>query len=128
MESEHRRVLIIGSGPAGYTAAIYSARAGLEPLMLAGLEFGGQLMITTEVENYPGYPDGVTGPQMMEELQKQAERFGTKILLEDATEVDFSSRPFKVATDGQDYTADSRDSSRQALRRAGSVWIRRRGF
>ena len=98
MESEHRRVLIVGSGPAGYTAAIYASRAGLEPLMLAGLNFGGQLMITTEVENYPGYPDGVTGPVMMEELQKQAERFGTQVLLEDATSVDFSSRPFKVST------------------------------
>lgn len=107
MESEHRRVLIIGSGPAGYTAAIYSARAGLEPLMLAGLSFGGQLMITTEVENFPGYPDGVTGPQMMEELQKQAERFGTKVLFEDATSVDFSDRPFKVSTDNKHYTADT---------------------
>ncbi len=107
MEIEHRRVLIVGSGPAGYTAAIYSARAGLEPLMLAGVEFGGQLMITTDVENYPGYPDGVTGPLMMEELQKQAERFGTETLLEDATRVDFSSRPFKVETDRKLYTADS---------------------
>ncbi|MFK7898887.1 MAG: thioredoxin-disulfide reductase [Myxococcota bacterium] len=107
MESEHRRVLIIGSGPAGYTAAIYTARAGLEPLMLAGLNFGGQLMITTDVENYPGYPDGVTGPTMMEEFQKQAERFGTEILFQDATEVDFSSRPFKVSTDQKQYTADT---------------------
>jgi thioredoxin reductase (NADPH) len=107
METEHRRVLIVGSGPAGYTAAIYSARAGLEPLMLAGLNFGGQLMITTDVENYPGYPDGVSGPLMMEELQKQAERFGTEILFEDATRVDFSSRPFKVATDSKEYSADS---------------------
>lgn len=107
MESEHRRVLIIGSGPAGYTAAIYMARAGLEPLMLAGLNFGGQLMITTDVENYPGYPDGVTGPVMMEEFQKQAERFGTEVLLEDATSVDFSGRPFKVATDRTQYTADA---------------------
>jgi thioredoxin reductase (NADPH) len=106
MESEHRQVLIVGSGPAGYTAAIYSARAGLAPLMLAGLNFGGQLMITTEVENFPGYPDGVTGPLMMEELQKQAERFGTQVLLEDATDVDFSTRPFKVSTDSKDYTAD----------------------
>lgn len=106
MESEHRRVLIVGSGPAGYTAAIYSARAALEPLMLAGLSFGGQLMITTEVENFPGYPEGVTGPLMMEELQKQAERFGTDILFEDATSVDFSSRPFKVSTDEKRYTAD----------------------
>lgn len=107
MESEHRRVLIIGSGPAGYTAAIYMARAGLEPLMLAGLNFGGQLMITTDVENYPGYPDGVTGPTMMEEFQKQAERFGTTILYTDATSVDFSSRPFKVSTDSANYTADA---------------------
>lgn len=107
MDSEHRRVLIIGSGPAGYTAAIYAARAGLEPLMLAGLNFGGQLMITTDVENYPGYPDGVTGPLMMEELQKQAERFGTEILLEDATRVDFSRRPFEVATDRKQYSADT---------------------
>ena len=107
MESEHRRVLIIGSGPAGYTAAIYMARAGLEPLMLAGLNFGGQLMITTDVENYPGYPDGVTGPTMMEEFQKQAERFGTQILFTDATSVDFSSRPFKVSTDSTNYTADA---------------------
>ena len=106
MESEHRRVLIVGSGPAGYTAAIYTARAGLEPLMLAGLNFGGQLMITTDVENFPGYPDGVTGPEMMEEFQKQAERFGTQVLLEDATSVDFSSRPFKVSTDTTQYTAD----------------------
>ncbi len=106
MESEHRRVLIIGSGPAGYTAAIYAARAGLEPLMIAGLEFGGQLMITTEVENYPGYPDGVTGPVMMEDLQKQAERFGTKVLLEDATAVDLSQRPFRVETAAALYTAD----------------------
>jgi thioredoxin reductase (NADPH) len=106
MEPEHRRVLIVGSGPAGYTAAIYSARAGLEPLMLAGLSFGGQLMITTEVENFPGYPEGVTGPLMMEELQKQAERFGTNVLFEDATSVDFSSRPFKVSTDEKRYTAD----------------------
>jgi thioredoxin reductase (NADPH) len=107
METEHRRVLIIGSGPAGYTAAIYAARAGLEPLMLAGLNFGGQLMITTDVENYPGYPDGVSGPLMMEELQKQAERFGTEILFEDATSVDFSNRPFHVSTDQRSFSADS---------------------
>jgi thioredoxin reductase (NADPH) len=100
-------VLIIGSGPAGYTAAIYTARAGLEPLMLAGLNFGGQLMITTEVENFPGYPDGVTGPLMMEEFQKQAERFGTEILFEDATRVEFAGRPFEVATDRNRYTADT---------------------
>lgn len=104
---QHTRVLIIGSGPAGYTAAIYAARANLEPVMLAGLTFGGQLMITTEVENFPGYPEGVSGPEMMEELQKQAERFGTQVVYEDATKVDFSERPFKVETDSQKYTADA---------------------
>ncbi len=104
---EHRRVIIIGSGPAGYTAAVYTARAELEPLVLAGLQFGGQLMLTTDVENYPGYPDGVTGPDMMEMFQKQAERFGTEILMEDATAVDFSKRPFRVSTAERSYTADA---------------------
>ena len=107
MQSEHVRVLIIGSGPAGYTAAIYAARAELNPLMLAGLQFGGQLMITTEVENYPGYPNGITGPDMMEELKQQAERFGTRILLQDASSVDLTQRPFRVESDGKVFTADS---------------------
>jgi len=106
-EVQHTRVLIIGSGPAGYTAAIYAARANLEPIVLAGLTFGGQLMITTDVENFPGYPDGVSGPDMMEELQKQAERFGAKVLYEDATTVDFSERPFRVETDSEKFTADA---------------------
>ncbi len=105
--SEHVRVLIIGSGPAGYTAGIYAARAGLEPLLLGGLTFGGQLMITTDVENYPGYPDSVTGPAMMEDLQKQAERFGTKVLFQDVTRVDLSRRPFRVETEERRYAADS---------------------
>ena len=106
-DGAHTRVLIVGSGPAGYTAAIYAARAGLEPIVIAGLAFGGQLMITTDVENYPGYPEGVTGPTMMEDLQKQAERFGSRILYEDATAVDCASRPFRVETDGAHYTGDS---------------------
>ncbi len=105
--SEHARILIVGSGPAGYTAAIYAARAGLEPVVVAGLAFGGQLMITTDVENYPGYPEGVTGPAMMEDLQKQAERFGSRLVFEDATSVDLSARPFRVETDDASFTADS---------------------
>lgn len=107
MEAEHVKLVIIGSGPAGYTAAIYAARAELEPVMLAGLTFGGQLMITTEVENYPGFPDGVTGPDLMDHFQKQAERFGTKIFFEDATSVDFSKRPFRVETEERAYLADA---------------------
>ncbi|MFP6605755.1 MAG: thioredoxin-disulfide reductase, partial [Myxococcota bacterium] len=107
MQSEHVRVLIIGSGPAGYTAAIYSARAGLEPVVLAGLLAGGQLMITTDVENYPGYPEAVTGPAMMEDFQKQAERFGAKLFFEDVTRIDFSQRPFTVETDDRRFTADA---------------------
>ena len=105
--TEHTRVLIVGSGPAGYTAAIYAARAELEPIMVAGLESGGQLMITTDVENYPGFPDGVTGPHMMELLQKQAERFGTQVLAEDAVRIDLEKRPFTVETESQRFTGDS---------------------
>jgi thioredoxin reductase (NADPH) len=106
MQSEHVRVLIVGSGPAGYTAAIYTARAGLEPVVVAGLMSGGQLMITTDVENYPGYPEAVTGPAMMEDFQKQAERFGAKLFFEDATRIDLSQRPFVVETDDRRFTAD----------------------
>lgn len=90
------KVIIIGSGPAGYTSAIYTSRALLQPLMFEGEESGGQLMITTEVENFPGFPAGVTGPQLMEEMRKQAERFGTRFVRRNVTKVDFSSRPFKV--------------------------------
>jgi thioredoxin reductase (NADPH) len=93
------KTLIIGSGPAGYTAAIYAARANLKPVMYTGMEPGGQLMTTNDVENFPGYPDGIMGPQMMEDLKKQAERFGTDIRMGTATSVDFSSYPFKVVID-----------------------------
>ena len=95
------KTLIIGSGPAGYTAAIYAARANLKPVMYQGMEPGGQLMTTNDVENFPGYPDGIMGPHMMEDLKKQAERFGTDIRMGLATAVDFSSYPFKVIIDEQ---------------------------
>jgi len=106
-EPERVRLLIVGSGPAGYTAAIYAGRAELEPVMLAGLQFGGQLMLTTDVENYPGFPEGVTGPDMMERFQQQAERFGTRVIFEDAMQVDLSKRPFRVESDSHVFLADS---------------------
>ncbi len=105
--AEHVKLLIVGSGPAGYTAAIYAGRADLKPVMVAGLQFGGQLMLTTEVENYPGFPEGITGPEMMERFQQQAERFGTRVIMEDATSVDFSQRPFRVETESAAFLADA---------------------
>lgn len=95
-QSNIEKLIIIGSGPAGYTSAIYSSRALLQPLMFEGEESGGQLMITTEVENFPGFPEGVTGPELMDHMRKQAERFGTRFIRKNVTKVDFSSRPFKV--------------------------------
>ena len=101
------RLIIIGSGPAGLTAAIYAARANLAPLVFAGYQYGGQLMLTTEVENYPGFPNGIMGPELMETFRAQAERFGAKIENVDVVKVDFTKRPLRVWTDDREYQAES---------------------
>ncbi len=103
--SDVRDVIIIGGGPAGYTAALYAARANLRPLVIEGIEWGGQLMITSDVENYPGYPDGILGPEMMKQFREQSERFGTEFITDDVTSVDFSERPFKVQVEREEYLA-----------------------
>jgi thioredoxin reductase (NADPH) len=103
--SETRELIIIGGGPAGYTAALYSARANLHPLVIEGFQWGGQLMITSDVENYPGYPDGVMGPEMMADFRRQAERFGAEFLTDDVTRVDFSSEPHRVYVGDDEYEA-----------------------
>jgi thioredoxin reductase (NADPH) len=106
-EKIHSKVLILGAGPAGYTAAIYAARANLEPIMVCGPEPGGQLTTTTEVENYPGFPKGITGPEMMEEFRLQAERFGTKLFYDLGVQADLSKRPFTIQGESAEYTGDT---------------------
>jgi thioredoxin reductase (NADPH) len=105
--AQHERLVIIGSGPAGYTAALYASRANLSPLLFEGMQPGGQLTITSDVENYPGFPEGILGPELMEKMKKQAERFGTRCLLGDVTRVDFSRRPFQLWQEDDLYTADA---------------------
>ncbi len=100
-----RNLIVIGGGPAGYTAALYAARANLEPLVIEGFNWGGQLMNTSDVENYPGYADGVLGPAMMQDFRRQAERFGTTFLTDDVTRVDFSERPFRIWVEGEEHLA-----------------------
>jgi thioredoxin reductase (NADPH) len=102
-----RKLIVIGGGPAGYTAALYAARADLAPLVIEGFNWGGQLMITSDVENYPGYADGVLGPTMMADFRRQAERFGAEFVTDDVTRVDFSERPFRVYVGHEEHRADS---------------------
>jgi thioredoxin reductase (NADPH) len=104
-DNDVRDVIVIGGGPAGYTAALYSARANLNPLVIEGFNWGGQLMITSDVENYPGYPDGVMGPEMMQEFKRQAERFGAEFVTDDVTKVDFSEQPLRVWVGDDEYRA-----------------------
>jgi thioredoxin reductase (NADPH) len=102
---EERDIIIIGSGPAGLTAAIYISRAGYDPLLIEGVPSGGQLLTTTEIENFPGFPDGISGPQLIDNMKKQAQRFGTQFLMKNVTAVDFKSYPFFVRAEENEYSA-----------------------
>ncbi len=103
--SDTRELIIIGGGPAGYTAALYAARANLQPLVIEGFNWGGQLMVTTDVENYPGYPDGILGPEMMADFRRQAERFGADFITDNVTRADFSEQPLRVWVENDEYAA-----------------------
>jgi len=107
MTEDTRELIIIGGGPAGYTAALYAARANLRPLVIEGFAWGGQLMITSDVENYPGYPDGIMGPEMMQDFRRQSERFGAEFVTDDVTKVDFSEHPFQVWVGDKEHTAEA---------------------
>jgi len=106
-ENGFREVIIVGGGPAGYTAALYAARGNLRPLVIEGFNWGGQLMITSDVENYPGYAEGIMGPEMMQDFRRQAERFGAEFITDDVTRVDFSERPFRVWVEDDEYRAQT---------------------
>ena len=119
--NEKVRCLIIGSGPAGYTAAIYASRANLSPVLYEGIQPGGQLTTTTEVENFPGYPDGITGPELMEDLKKQAVRFGADIRFGIATAADLGEAPYKITIDGEKVIETETLISLRVLPR--SIWV-----
>src|SRR5206468_4642597 len=115
-DNDVREVIVIGGGPAGYTAALYAARANLSPLVIEGFQWGGQLMITSDVENYPGYPEGIMGPQMMQEFRRQAERFGAEFVTDDVTRVDFSERPHRVWVGDDESRAETVIVDRKSTR------------
>mgnify|MGYP001812438544 FL=1 len=106
-EAKHCQLLILGSGPAGYTAAVYAARANLKPVLVTGMEMGGQLTTTTDVDNWPGDNEGVQGPELMERMQKHAERFGTEIIFDQINTVKLDERPFKLTGDSNEFTCDA---------------------
>jgi thioredoxin reductase (NADPH) len=119
-----RNLIIIGSGPSGYTAALYAARANLNPLIIEGVQYGGALMTTTEVENFPGHPDGILGPELMDNMRKQAERFGAEFLTDDVTRVEFGERPTEAGTEGLKtvYVGETEYFARAVILATGSAW------